>query len=248
MMTDPIADMLTRIRNASLARHDRAEMPHSRLKEHVADVLKAEGFIDDVRVSEGDGPKTLTLVLRYGRDRSRAIDGIAPRLDARAAASTSATTASPRVLLGHGRLDPQHEPRRDDRPRGAQAARRRRAPLRGLVSAMTTQADADARATTSISRGSASARSRCPKGVTATIDGRQDRGQGAEGQLSRDAPAERRREGRGGQASPSCRRSAGATARASRGSRARSSAAWSRAWPRATRRRSSSSAPATAPR
>ncbi len=76
MMTDPIADMLTRIRNASMARHDRTEMPHSRLKEHVATVLKAEGYLDDVRVSEGEEPKTLTCVLRYGRDRQSAIDGI----------------------------------------------------------------------------------------------------------------------------------------------------------------------------
>ena len=77
MMTDPIADMLSRIRNAALARHERAEMPHSNLKEHIATVLKGEGFIDDVRVSEADeGPKTLVLVLRYGRDRSSAIDGV----------------------------------------------------------------------------------------------------------------------------------------------------------------------------
>jgi small subunit ribosomal protein S8 len=76
MMTDPIADMLARIRNAALARHDRAEMPHSRLKEHVAIVLKSEGFIDDVRVTEGEGPKLLTLVLRYGRGKDSAIDGV----------------------------------------------------------------------------------------------------------------------------------------------------------------------------
>ena len=77
MMTDPIADMLSRIRNAALARHERAEMPHSNLKEHIATVLKGEGFIDDVRVAEADeGPKTLVLVLRYGRDRSSAIDGV----------------------------------------------------------------------------------------------------------------------------------------------------------------------------
>ena len=76
MMTDPIADMLARIRNAALARHDRAEMPHSRLKEHVAKVLKGEGFVDDVRVTEGEGPKTLTLVLRYGRGKDSAIDGV----------------------------------------------------------------------------------------------------------------------------------------------------------------------------
>jgi small subunit ribosomal protein S8 len=76
MMTDPIADMLTRIRNASMARHDRTEMPYSRLKEHVARVLKSEGFVDDVRVSDGEGAKQLTVVLRYGRDKESALDGI----------------------------------------------------------------------------------------------------------------------------------------------------------------------------
>jgi small subunit ribosomal protein S8 len=76
MMTDPIADMLTRIRNAGLARHDRTEIPASRLKEAVALILKSEGFIADVRPSEGDGPKKLTIVLKYGRDRQSAIDGV----------------------------------------------------------------------------------------------------------------------------------------------------------------------------
>ncbi len=76
MMTDPIADMLTRIRNAGLARHDRTEVPASRLKEAVAQILKSEGFIADVRPSEGDGPKKLTIVLKSGRDRQSAIDGV----------------------------------------------------------------------------------------------------------------------------------------------------------------------------
>jgi small subunit ribosomal protein S8 len=76
MMTDPIADMLTRIRNATMARHDRVELPHSYLKEHLAHVMKSEGYLDDVRVSEGVDPKTLTLVLRYGRDKQSAIDGV----------------------------------------------------------------------------------------------------------------------------------------------------------------------------
>jgi small subunit ribosomal protein S8 len=80
MMTDPISDMLARIRNGSLARHDRVEMPHSNLKKHIADVLKQEGFLDDVRESEstgeGAGRKTLTLVLRYSKDKSSAIDGV----------------------------------------------------------------------------------------------------------------------------------------------------------------------------
>jgi len=76
MMTDPIADMLTRIRNAGLARHDRTELPASRLKEAVAKILKSEGFIADVRPSEGEGDKKLTIVLKYGRDRQSAIDGV----------------------------------------------------------------------------------------------------------------------------------------------------------------------------
>lgn len=80
MMTDPIADMLSRIRNASLARHDRTEIPASRLKAAVAQILKAEGFIADVRQAEaedgnGQQPK-LTIVLKYGRDRASAIDGV----------------------------------------------------------------------------------------------------------------------------------------------------------------------------
>lgn len=76
-MTDPIADLLTRIRNAALARHDRTEIPASRLKVNVAKILKDEGYIADVR--EGDdteGKKTLTIVLKYGRDRASAIDGV----------------------------------------------------------------------------------------------------------------------------------------------------------------------------
>ncbi len=78
MMTDPISDMLSRVRNGALARHDRVEMPHSTLKFSVAQVLKSEGFIDDVRESEGQAgaPKTLTLVLRYDREKESAIDGV----------------------------------------------------------------------------------------------------------------------------------------------------------------------------
>jgi small subunit ribosomal protein S8 len=68
--------MLARIRNGSIARHDRVEMPHSNLKKHLADVLKLEGFVDDVRESEGEGKKTLTVVLRYGKGKESAIDGM----------------------------------------------------------------------------------------------------------------------------------------------------------------------------
>lgn len=75
MMTDPIADMLTRIRNAALARHDRTEVPASRLKLAVAQILKNEGYIADVRQADGD-PRKLTIVLKYGRDRVCALDGV----------------------------------------------------------------------------------------------------------------------------------------------------------------------------
>ncbi|MDC0749816.1 30S ribosomal protein S8 [Polyangium mundeleinium] len=75
MMTDPVADMLTRIRNAALARHDRTEVPASKMKQAVAEILKSEGYIADVRPSDGN-PAKLTIVLKYGRDRSSALDGI----------------------------------------------------------------------------------------------------------------------------------------------------------------------------
>jgi small subunit ribosomal protein S8 len=79
MMTDPIADLLSRIRNASLARHDRTEVPASKLKHEVAKILKQEGFIADVRQAEDAATaisSKLTIVLKYGRDRTAAIDGI----------------------------------------------------------------------------------------------------------------------------------------------------------------------------
>jgi small subunit ribosomal protein S8 len=77
MMTDPIADMLARIRNGALARHERVELGHSKLKERVAHVLKDEGYIDDVRVTDGvTNQRVLTLVLRYTGERTSAIDGL----------------------------------------------------------------------------------------------------------------------------------------------------------------------------
>lgn len=94
MMTDPISDMLSRLRNGALARHDRVEMPHSKLKQHVAEVLKLEGYVDDVRVSEAEGPKTLTVVLRYGRDRQSAIDGL-----------RRVSTPGRRVYVRHDRIN-----------------------------------------------------------------------------------------------------------------------------------------------
>lgn len=78
MLTDPIADMLTRIRNAALARHDRIEVPASKLKVAVAQILKNEGYVADVQqpTEDADHKNKFTIVLKYGRDRQSAIDGI----------------------------------------------------------------------------------------------------------------------------------------------------------------------------
>jgi small subunit ribosomal protein S8 len=75
VLTDPVADMLTRIRNANKALHDRAEMPNSKLKVEIARILKEEGYIRDYHVAESeDRPhKTLVVELKYGRSRERII-------------------------------------------------------------------------------------------------------------------------------------------------------------------------------
>ena len=73
MLTDPVADMLTRIRNANKAMHEQAEMPTSRLKEEIARILKEEGYIRDYRVEKGESFDTLVIELKYGRGRERVI-------------------------------------------------------------------------------------------------------------------------------------------------------------------------------
>lgn len=75
MQTDPIADMLTRIRNANRALHERAEMPSSRLKSEIARILKEEGYITDFHVEPGEETPydTLVIELKYGRSRERVI-------------------------------------------------------------------------------------------------------------------------------------------------------------------------------
>ena len=76
MLTDPIADMLTRIRNANKAMHDRTEMPTSRLKEQIARILKEEGYIRDFSLVKGESFDTLVVELKYGKGRERVITGI----------------------------------------------------------------------------------------------------------------------------------------------------------------------------
>jgi small subunit ribosomal protein S8 len=78
-MTDPIADMLTRLRNANQAYHDSVSMPYSKLKAGVAEILQQEGYITSWKVEETPEDqvgKTLTLTLKYGQNRERSIAGL----------------------------------------------------------------------------------------------------------------------------------------------------------------------------
>ncbi|MDU0478705.1 30S ribosomal protein S8 [Staphylococcus chromogenes] len=75
-MTDPIADMLSRVRNANHAYHDSVSMPSSKLKVNIAQILKQEGYIADFSVEEEKVGKTLKLDLKYGPSRERSISGV----------------------------------------------------------------------------------------------------------------------------------------------------------------------------
>ena len=76
MHTDPIADMLTRIRNANQALHPETSMPSSKLKVEIAKILATEGFVDSYKEEDAPVGKQLTVRLRYGKDRSRVLQGI----------------------------------------------------------------------------------------------------------------------------------------------------------------------------
>jgi small subunit ribosomal protein S8 len=75
-VNDPVGDMLTRLRNASRARHDKVVIPHSKLKLEVIKALKSEGFIGDYTVHEREPQSEISVQLKYGPDRSPAITGI----------------------------------------------------------------------------------------------------------------------------------------------------------------------------
>lgn len=76
MMTDPIADMLTRVRNAAAVGHKTVVLPSSKMKESLAEILVSEGYIDRYEVKEAGAGKQLTLVMRYGDRRDPAITGL----------------------------------------------------------------------------------------------------------------------------------------------------------------------------
>lgn len=76
MNADPIADMLTRIRNANALRYEEVSMPSSKIKEGIAQILKNEGFINGFSVEDNDGKKTLTVSLKYSSTGERVITGL----------------------------------------------------------------------------------------------------------------------------------------------------------------------------
>jgi small subunit ribosomal protein S8 len=104
-MTDPIADMLTRLRNANSAYHETVAMPYSSIKTHIAEILQAEGYISGWRVEdveEGAGPgKALVLTLKYGPNRERSIAGVR-RVSKPGLRVYAKATNLPRVLGGLG--------------------------------------------------------------------------------------------------------------------------------------------------
>jgi|SRR4051794_11734382 small subunit ribosomal protein S8 len=103
-MTDPIADMLTRLRNANSAYHDTVVMPHSKIKTHIAEILQQEGYITGWKVEEpkeGEVGKKLTLDLKFGPNRERSIAGI-KRISKPGLRVYTKSTAMPKVLGGLG--------------------------------------------------------------------------------------------------------------------------------------------------
>ena len=103
-MTDPIADMLTRVRNANQAYHDTTTMPHSKIKVGIAEILASEGYIASYTVNEpkeGEVGKTLAITLKYGQNRERSIAGIR-RISKPGLRVYAKHTGLPKVLGGLG--------------------------------------------------------------------------------------------------------------------------------------------------
>ncbi len=100
-MTDPIADMLTRLRNANAAHHDTVSMPHSKLKANIAKILEAEGYIAGSAVTDAEVGKTLTITLKYGPNRERSLAGVR-RISKPGLRVYAKSTNLPRVLGGLG--------------------------------------------------------------------------------------------------------------------------------------------------
>ena len=100
-MTDPVADMLTRLRNANTAFHDSVSLPSSKLKSNIAEILKREGFIADWKNEDARVGQTLTLELKYGSNRERSISGL-KRVSKPGLRVYARSTEIPQVLGGLG--------------------------------------------------------------------------------------------------------------------------------------------------
>lgn len=100
-MTDPIADMLTRLRNANSAYHDTVTMPYSKLKAGIAGILQQEGYIAGFHIDEAPVGKNLVLELKFGPSRERSIAGLR-RVSKPGLRVYAKSTALPRVLGGLG--------------------------------------------------------------------------------------------------------------------------------------------------
>ena len=100
-MTAPVADLLTRLRNANSAYHDSVSLPSSKLKSHLAEILKNEGYITSWKVEPARVGSTLTIDLKYGANRERSIAGI-KRVSKPGLRVYARSTEIPRVLGGLG--------------------------------------------------------------------------------------------------------------------------------------------------
>lgn len=100
-MTDPIADMLARLRNANSAYHDTVSMPHSKIKGHIAEILSEQGYIASFDIADAEVGKTLTLNLKYGPARERSIAGLR-RVSKPGLRVYAKSTNLPKVLGGLG--------------------------------------------------------------------------------------------------------------------------------------------------
>jgi small subunit ribosomal protein S8 len=100
-MTDPVADFLTRLRNANSAFHEEISLPYSKLKANIAEILKSEGYIASVKVLDAEVGKTLNVELKYGPNRERSISGI-KRVSKPGLRVYAKSTEIPRVLGGLG--------------------------------------------------------------------------------------------------------------------------------------------------
>ena len=100
-MTDPVADFLTRLRNGSKAHHESLSVPYSKLKGTIADILKAEGYIDSYKVEDAKVGKSLVVNLKYGVNREASIAGI-KRVSKPGLRVYAKSTELPKVLGGLG--------------------------------------------------------------------------------------------------------------------------------------------------